>query len=405
MKRVIAIVIVMMLVLAGCGQTSNSSSDSDTDILDSKYESSQNIEVNTEKGYSGLGDPNLLSYIEDDVYEKAVKELDSDKYLVENVSAVYVSKEYLEELDYNSQSNVYFGYSLKQLENELGEEKYVFTCNEKGETVVASYEKYDDTFDQIVKNVAIGTGVILVCVTVSVVSGGLGAPAVAMVFAMSAKSAAIAGASGAIISGAVSAAVTGYQTHDVEKTLKKAGLSASDGFKWGSITGALTGGVKGYSVLKGGTLNGLTMNEAAMIQKESGYPIDIIKQFHSVDEYEIYKKSNLFAKTINGKKALVRKIDLNFASEQADGSKMTNLELMKKGRAPIDPKTGKAYQLHHIGQKNDGSLAILTESEHQGNSKILNIAGNNSEIDRVAFDNIRKEFWKSFANIVAGGTM
>ena len=36
-----------------------------------------------------------------------------------------------------------------------------------------------------------GSGVILVCVTVSVVTGGAGAPAVSMIFAASAKSGAI----------------------------------------------------------------------------------------------------------------------------------------------------------------------------------------------------------------------
>ena len=47
--------------------------------------------------FNGLSDPNLLSYLEDDIYSELVKDLNSEDYFVENVSAVYISKEYLEE--------------------------------------------------------------------------------------------------------------------------------------------------------------------------------------------------------------------------------------------------------------------------------------------------------------------
>lgn len=70
--------------------------------------------------------------------------------------------------------------------------------------------------------------------------------------------------------------------------------------------------------------------------------------------------------------------------------------------APLDPATGKAYQLHHIGQKADGTLAVLTEAQHQGNSAILNIAEKASEIDRPGFGNTRKEFWQYVGNHVFG---
>ena len=67
------------------------------------------------------------------------------------------------------------------------------------------------------------------------------------------------------------------------------------------------------------------------------------------------------------------------------------------GQLPIDPATGKAYQLHHIGQKSNATLAVLTEAEHQGNASILNIVGKETEIDRNAFAAIRKQFWMDFA--------
>lgn len=70
---------------------------------------------------------------------------------------------------------------------------------------------------------------------------------------------------------------------------------------------------------------------------------------------------------------------------------------MRQGLAPLDPATGKYYQLHHINQNADGTLAILKEVEHQGNASILNTVGKDSEIIRKDFAKIRKEFWISFA--------
>lgn len=68
--------------------------------------------------------------------------------------------------------------------------------------------------------------------------------------------------------------------------------------------------------------------------------------------------------------------------------------------APLDPATGKAYQLHHIGQKADGALAVLTESQHQGNAAILNIFGKESEIARTEFAATRKAFWEYLGKVV-----
>ena len=94
-------------------------------------------------------------------------------------------------------------------------------------------------------------------------------------------------------------------------------------------------------------------------------------------------------------------IDLNFKSE-LNGEMATNLERMAKGYPPHDPITNKAYQLHHIGQKSDATLAVLTETEHngKGNTTILHMLGKESEIDRPEFASVRKKFWQSFAESV-----
>ena len=65
------------------------------------------------------------------------------------------------------------------------------------------------------------------------------------------------------------------------------------------------------------------------------------------------------------------------------------------GNAPFDT-TGKRYELHHIGQENDGTLAILTSTEHHNAS--LHGYKISSEIDIESFDKTCKEFWKAMAN-------
>lgn len=358
-----------------------------------------------EAGFSGMGDPNLLRYTEDTIYENLVATLDSDEYFVENVSAVYISQEYIDELAYNSQANIYFGYTLQELAEQFQGKKYIFTLGDDGSTIVTEFEEYDDTYDRALKNVAIGTGVILVCVTVSLVSAGLGAPAVSMIFSVAAQSGTKMALSGGFMGGIAAGIVTGVQTGDMDEALKAAALAGSEGFKWGAISGALAGGASEAIALKGATRSGLTMNEAATIQRESKYPLDVIKQFKSMDQYEICKNAGLYPVTVNGKTSLVRAIDLDYV----DDFGRTNLQRMKEGLAAIDPDSGLPYELHHIGQKTDSTLAILTKAEHMqgGNNSIWHEFGSASEVHNAANEALwnrqRQTYWRQLATLLEGG--
>ncbi len=192
--------------------------------------------------FTGLDDTALATYLEDSVYSELVSELNSADYFVENVSALYVSKEYLEEIDYNSQENIYFGFKLSELDEVFQGTRYVFTLGDDGSTTVREFQKYDDTYDRVIRNVIIGSGVILLCVTVSAVTGGLGAPAVSLIFAASAKTGAIMGLSSGLFSGVSAGVIKGIETGNMEEAVKAAALAGSDSFKWGAITGAITGG-------------------------------------------------------------------------------------------------------------------------------------------------------------------
>lgn len=423
MKKYIALLLAVTILLTGCSQNASisrktvpeanqsmenteevSQAEGISESVDSSIEEKVDYEYkNIVPEFGGMDDARLLRYVEDNVYTELINELDSEDYFVENVSAMYLSEEYLEELEYNSKKNIYFGYTLDELDETFQGTRYVFTLGDNNETVVQPFEAYDDTYQRVIKNVAIGSGVILICVTVSVATAGAGAPAISMIFAAGAKTGSTMALSSASFGGIASAIITGVETKDINQALKSGLLAGSESFKWGAITGVIAGGAtegvkyaKAMEALKGVTLNGITTQEAAAIQMQTGFPIDIIKQFHSMEEFNVYKDAGLVGQMVNGELALVQKIDLAFESELPDGRMVTNLQRMAEGYAPIEPATGKAYQLHHVGQKADASLAILTEKVHQEKSSILHVI-KESEIDRKAFDKVRKEFWKAYA--------
>ena len=116
--------------------------------------------------------------------------------------------------------------------------------------------------------------------------------------------------------------------------------------------------------------SGLTEEEKAIIKAETGWSDDIINCIESMEQYTIYKNANLHEGEINGRKCLLKDIDLDYVDPKTG---LTNRELMAKGRSPIDSKTGEKIELHHMGQNSDAPFAELCEnSEHgDGNHKTL----------------------------------
>lgn len=278
MRRIIALLLAIALVLAGCAQNKEKEIDNSTntkevfaekkdneladEITVLSQEDTESIdtdkdETNLANGddsstdstinekvpeFYNLGDPQLLQYMEDSIIVDLAGKFASEDYIIENVSAIYYSKEYLEELEYNSKSNIFFGYTLEELDNQFQGTRYIFTLGDNGETIVEPFKEYDDTYDKVLKNVAIGSGVVLICVTVSVVTGGMGVAPVSMVFATSAKTGTVMALSSGMISGVVAGTIEGIQTGDFNEAIKAAALSGSEAFKWGAISGAIVGG-------------------------------------------------------------------------------------------------------------------------------------------------------------------
>lgn len=416
MKKSIALILSMVLVLSGCASSMSQVSgepsiSSSVEVVDDNNVAAEEVSVEgieeasdlvvaspQNVSFSGLDDENLLTYVENTVYSELVSGLNSEEYFVENVEAIYISEEYIEELAYNTQSNLFFGYTLDELNELFQGSRYIFTVDSNGETVVKKMETfYDDSAQKILENVAIGGGVILLCVTVSVVSGGLGAPAVSMIFMAGAKTGTAFALSSSVLGGVATAITTGYQTSDVEQAFEQGMYAASEGFKWGAISGVIVGGASEGTALYGAAKQtNFTMNQYAKIQQETGYPLDVIKEFHTMEEYKVFKDANLKFTMVGNKSALVRTdIDLM----QVDAKGRTNLERMWQGLAPLDSK-GASYQLHHVGQRKDGTLAILTEDEHK--NPLIHGFLERTEAHGLGsnWDAERQAFWKAYAEMV-----
>jgi hypothetical protein len=399
MKRIIALLLACVLILTGCTQATpqNSSTESTDDSTETVTTvPAEWIEVQPE--FDSLSDETLLPYVENLVYREAVESLNSEEYFVENVSAVYISKEYLEELAFNSQSNVYFGYTLAELDELFQGSRYIFTLGDDGSTAVQELQAIEDkSTETMLKNVAIGAGVILVCVTVSAVSAGVGAPAVSMIFAASATTAKTFALSSAAFGG-ISAGITrGIETGDFSEAMEAAVMGATEEFKWGAISGAIVGGVsQGASLYGAAKQTNFTMNEYAKIQQETGYPLDVVKQFHTMEEYQAFKDANLKPVMVGNKSALIKTdIDLN----RVDAKGRTNLERMQQGLAPQD-SNGISYELHHVGQKKDGTLAILSQTEHDNPAIHGFLEKTEAHAPGTNWDAERQAFWKAFAQMV-----
>lgn len=249
LSKAIAIILSGVMLFTGCAQRNDSSSIGTNDVQASNTISTDTLadlgefEIDLNE-FDDLSDPIFLQYIEDNIYAELSSAFNSDDYYIENVAAIYISQEYIDEVAFNSQSNIYFGHTIAELNNLFDGTKYVFTLGDDGKTDVQEMQIIEDsTTQKIIRNVAIGVGVIMICVTVSCLTSGTGTPtAVNLIFTAAAENAKSFAVSSAIISGAAAGITRGIETGDISEALEATAMSGSEGFMWGAITGALLGG-------------------------------------------------------------------------------------------------------------------------------------------------------------------
>lgn len=381
------------------------------DVPDEVYIASDYVDLNS---FTGLNDENLLTYVEDMVYLNAIDSIDSADYYVENVEAVYISDEYLETLAANSQVNIFFGHTEEELINQFEGTRYIFTLGPDGDTVVEEFVSNDELYGayrQALTNVAIGTGVILVCVTVAVVAPAVGAPAaISMVFSYAATSAAEMAVGSALVAGTIGGIVEGVQTHDFNSALQAAAVSGSEGFMWGAISGAVLGGASELSWLSGTAREtGLSINEIAQIQQRSRLPLSALRQLNSTQEFEVLNNAGLRPAELsirgNTQSALIREIEWDYVNPDliTNPNQLSNYELVLNGNAPFVPGTTARYELHHVGQSGD-LLAILTPDEHD---LIPTFSGSDVHVgaNENVWRQIRQSFWQEMGNLHGQGLL
>lgn len=218
------ICIVLLPSLLACSSVNNQN-----------QENSKTKDTNTRINNVEEVDKSNLSYL-------VSESLENSKYpvLVEDIAIQTISQEYYEELEFNSQENIYFGHTESQLLQLFDTAKYSFTVNSNGKTIVGLDSDLfkEDYLTKAMKNVAIGGGVIIVCASVSVVlSGGATTPMAIMIVAGKLTTEA---ALASVISGVVTAGISKFNGESNEKILENTITSASEGFKYAAIFSGAT---------------------------------------------------------------------------------------------------------------------------------------------------------------------
>ena len=93
MKRIISLVLAFALLLVGCGstqheQTTSAVEEQTTESIDAEQgdDGLGDIEID----FTSLSDEDLLQYVEDSVYSELGAKLNSEDYIIQDVSAVYI---------------------------------------------------------------------------------------------------------------------------------------------------------------------------------------------------------------------------------------------------------------------------------------------------------------------------
>lgn len=227
-----AVPLCLALALQGCGapaQTGNVANSA------TSQESAQPVTSNNQK----MSDADFVKKLEDSVYQLIVKDLDENgnrkDLQVQDVKAVYLSKEYLEQYTYNTKETKFFGTTLGELEKKFDKQKYVFDIDENGKTTCHAVGDFDNTFEEVTQAALLGSGVILISVTIVCVTGG--APVTALVACTANSAPAITANQAHLALLAASSAVAIFDDGDVGDAAKDIAFDTGSDFVMQAIGG------------------------------------------------------------------------------------------------------------------------------------------------------------------------
>ena len=273
--KFVAVLLVLATICScvACSKTENAPTMSQSEGQQQSSQTSSEFDFLSEPLTSQAAQDHIRFSIEDNLQEMY------PDYYVDYIDCIYISQEYIDEFFYNITSNVYFGYDYDEIVSYMDGEKWTFTVDETGETIVTTVADQSEVLANMVKKVAVGTGVIVVCAVLSPVAASVGAAPVACFFA----GAAIGALKGAIVGAATSAiiggTITGITTKSWEGALQGAAEAAADGFMWGAIGGAISGGLT----------SSFCFAEDTPVKTSNGYvPIGEIKEGDFVYSYDEY---------------------------------------------------------------------------------------------------------------------
>ena len=334
-------------------------------------------------GFKGLNDPSLLPYLEESLHDELTVALDGEDYIIEDISAIYISEESLIAEEFNTRENVYFGYKKSELEQRFQGKRYVFTLGTNNETVVEEWEEYDDTYDRVIRNVAIGAGVILICATVSVVTAGVGLATTSFVFAVSAETGTSVALSSGVFSGVAAGVIKGIKTQDINEAVKEAALKGSESFKWGAFTGAVMGSISALS--------------------------DISYAAKAVDDAVLYKRGQVDIPTNlrQWRQAELRALNKYGGYEQLSYLNGEQVALATEGatRPDIIRLIGdhiEAIEVKYYNLEDSGCVNMLyKELEREVSARVLNLPQGSTQ--RIILDVTGRGFSQSTVNTVRKG--
>lgn len=235
-SKFIAFPLCFALALQGCGVPAQSST---TDEGPSAQETTQATEDKQDN--RKISDAGFVENLQDSVYNLIVDDLDesgnTQQVEVKEVKAVYLSKEYIEQYSFNSKETKFFGSTLGELEAKFGDQKYVFDIDENGKTVCHAVNDFDNTFEQVSEVALLGTGVILISVTIACASGA--APVTALVACTGPTASVITANAPQIAVLAASSAVAIFDNGDVGDAAKDIAFDTGSDFIMQAIGGTV----------------------------------------------------------------------------------------------------------------------------------------------------------------------
>lgn len=166
MKKLTALLLALCIFLNGCSVRNDNPQSSVHERVSGAFQTVSDAE-NSATEMPGFFDSEFYSEVES-VFE-------SCDLTIENIQLQFLSKEYIEELDYNTRENIFFGELLSDLNESYGDKKFIFTL-ENGETVTREFEKYEDIIGDILLEIAVDAALILMEVTISIVTDGVVTP-------------------------------------------------------------------------------------------------------------------------------------------------------------------------------------------------------------------------------------